>query len=334
MRGILAIPATLLLLLPAAVLYLNTALAQGEAVPAPPAPVEPPAVHVAVPEQPATPTAPPQDQMGTPQESGTQVASADRPPAWDKAPLLAEAVERAMSDFTGDFSVIVQQLESDLSWTYQPDQRYHPASTIKMPVTLYALEQYRAGKASWQDLIQYTAADFESPGGGAFETAPFGGLYPIENLVGRALKYSNNVAVNMLGRHFGWDQIRKWTTTIGGDLYREPDGSPRVTARSELGWWLHLYKLSQEDPQSAELLLQPLREVAYNGRITAGLPKGISHLHKFGSYNGSYHDGGIIYAETPYVLIVLTHGATEDQADAAIARLSAEVYKVMTSDKA
>lgn len=250
-------------------------------------------------------------------------------PVWEKAPALEQAVTRVMQDFSGDYSVVVHDLTSEEEWFINPYHRYHPASTIKMPVTLYALEQYRAGKLGWQDLITYTEADFESPGGGAFETSPFGGLYPVENLVGRALRYSNNVAVNMLGRHLGWENIRTWTRTINGDLMREPDGSPVVTAMSELGWWLHLEKLSRVDPKNAEMLLQPLREVAYDGRIAAGLPEGVKYLHKFGSNEGNFHDGGWIMSEKPFILVVMTQGGREDEADAYIAKVTAAIYDVM-----
>lgn len=343
MRTSLAIPAALLLLLPAVALYVNASLsrpqppAAAEAKPLPAA-VNPagetahrdspsaPALEQALPESPGQPAS----ADSQPASTGNQVAFSGTPSTWAKAPLLEAAMNEAMADFPGEYSVAVQDLKSGQRFTRNPDRRYHPASTIKMPVTLYTLEQYRAGKASWQDVIQYTPADFESPGGGAFETAAYYDWYPIENLVNRSLIYSNNVAVNMLGRHFGWANIEAWTRTIGGDLYRV-DGSPEITALSALGWWLHLYKLSQEDPESAELLLKPLGEVDYSGRITAGLPQGTAHLHKFGSYNGHYHDTAVIYGEQPYILVVLTHGAREDEADMAIARLSAAIFRVMTA---
>lgn len=253
--------------------------------------------------------------------------------AWRKAPLIEAAVARVMADFPGEYSVILHDLATGLQWAHNPNRLYHPASTIKLPVTLYALEQYRAGALGWQDLIEYTPADFESPGGGAFETAPFGGLYPVENLVNRALMYSNNVAVNMLGRHLGWGNIAVWTASIGADL-TWVDGRPQASALSELGWWLHLHRLAEEDSESAELLLQPLRDVAYDGRIGAGLPEGVPYLHKFGSYDGNFHDGGIVFAERPYILIVLTAGAEIHEADAAIAALSAELYEVMAAPEA
>lgn len=292
------------------------------AVVAPAAAVEAPAPEATLPSGPAATPAP--SPVVTPKP-------APAPSAWAKAPALASAVAEAMTGFSGEYSVAVQDLKSGEHWVLNGDQWYHPASTIKMPVTLYALDRYRAGKLSWQQGITYTEADYESPGGGAFETAPFGGVYPVENLVNRALMYSNNVAVNMLGRYLGWGNIREWSRTIDGELARLDDGTPQVKVTSELGWWLHLNQVSQEDPKTAELILTPLRNVAYDGRIPAGLPKSVSYLHKFGSYDGYFHDGGIVYAERPYALVVLTHGASEGEADEAIAQLSAAVYQVMNA---
>jgi len=332
MRVTRLIAATLLVVLPAAAVYGGGRLLLSEptsasgrtppVVQAEPGPGQ--TVETDVSPSPASPPVLP------PAPAVPVVVQAPKVPVWEKAPALEAAVAKAMDGFSGRYSVVVHDLKSGQRWMRGEQDRFHPASTIKMPVTLYAVELHRLGKLGWGDAIQYTQADFESPGGGAFETSPFGGWYPVENLVGRALRYSNNVAVNMLGRHLGWESIRAFTRSIDGELYREPDGSPSVTALSELGWWLYLEKLSREDPVFAEKMLQPLREVAYDGRIAAGLPDGVKYLHKFGSYAGYYHDGGWVMGEKPYLLVVMTAGGTEEEADTAIASVSAEVYKVMS----
>lgn len=324
MKKWVIVPAAVLLLLPAVVLWWEGGVRPANASPGRTSISR--TQHIPSSAQPVAEFAPP-----APAAPPVAAPRPDPISTWAQAPALKAAVDVTMANFSGRYSVIVQDLQTGERFTVNAQDRYHPASTIKLPVTLYALEQYRAGKLGWQDSIVYTEADFESPGGGAFETAPFGGVYPVENLVGRALRYSNNVAVNMLGRRLGWENIRTWTRSIGGDLYRRDDGTPEVTALSELGWWLHLDKVSRADPRPAELVLQPLREVAYNGRIAAGLPEGVNYLHKFGSYDGYYHDGGIVYTARPYVLVVLTGGAQEHEADSAIARLSAEVYKAMSA---
>ncbi|WP_043713256.1 serine hydrolase [Symbiobacterium thermophilum] len=243
---------------------------------------------------------------------------------------IAEAVSRAMADFPGEYSVALEDLLTGQRWLHNADRLYHPASTVKVPVALYALEQYRAGKIGWGDLIEYTEADVEPPLTGAFEAAEFGDLYPVQDLVHWALAYSDNVAVNMLGRRLGWGNIERWTETIGGRLTHE-DRLPRASALSVLQWWRHLHVLSLEDPERASLIVRPLLAATYRGRITAGLPDGVPHMHKHGSYEGSYHDSAIVYATRPYILVVLTEGAPLEEADAAIARLSAEIYRVMTA---
>lgn len=244
---------------------------------------------------------------------------------------LESTVAQAFQEFSGTWGVAVTDLQSGKLWAVRGDQRFHPASTIKLPVTLYAMTQEKAGLLHWDDAIQYTEADFESPGGGAFEQAPFGGWYPVENLVNRALIYSNNVAVNMLGRHLGWQKIRDWTKTIGGELYREEDGSPSTTPLSELAWWRYLYETSQKDPTTAALVLDPLHQVAYDGRIGEGLPPGTAYVHKFGSLEPFFHDGGIVWAKKPYALVIMTDGGTEEEADVYIAAVTKAIHGYMTT---
>ena len=124
--------------------------------------------------------------------------------------------------------------------------------------------------------------------------------------------------------------IELWTETIGGRL-RHENRLPLASARSVLAWWRHLHRLSLEAPEQATRVVRPLMEAPYRDRITAGLPEGVPHLHKFGSYKGNYHDSGIIYTTRPYILVVLTAGAPLEEADAAIARVYAEIYRVMAA---
>ena len=63
------------------------------------------------------------------------------------------------------------------------------------------------------------------------------------------------------------------------------------------------------------------------GRTSAGLPEGVPHLHKYGSYGGNYHGSGITYGGRPFILVVMTDGAPLAEADAAVARVTASVYR-------
>lgn len=246
-------------------------------------------------------------------------------------PLL-RALEEHFAAYPGRWAMVIVDLNSGERWEHNAQDRFHPASTIKMPVTLFALHQHMNGRLGWEELVTYLPEDFESPGGGAFETSPFYGKYPVSNLVHRALAYSNNVAVNMLGRTLGWQNVRDFTRTIEGELYRAEGGRPEITAASAAAWWLHLLELKESAPEQADLLLKSLGQVSYQARIAEGIPSGTSYLHKFGSYDGNHHDTGVVYGSTPYVITVLTAGMQEAEADRAIAGASRIVWNHFHSE--
>lgn len=221
--------------------------------------------------------------------------------------------------------MVVIDLKSGQRWERNANDRFHPASTLKVPVALYALSQYTAGRLDWQQPMTYTEADYESPGGD-LEDATVGTKYPVSTLIYQALAHSNNIALNILGRELGWQNIRDYAHAIGGDLEREDDGTPQATAASAAAWWRYLLDLKDKHPDQANLLLGPLAEADYNGRIAAGVPNGVSFLHKYGTYDGSYHDTGVVMGKKPFIIAVYTDGMTIDGADAAIADATRITY--------
>jgi len=70
-----------------------------------------------------------------------------------------------------------------------------------------------------------------------------------------------------------------------------------------------------------------LKRQKFNDRIPAGLPPGTTVAHKTGDITRICHDAGIVYAPTPYVLVVLVRGIDDQKKSAAvIADISKAVY--------
>jgi beta-lactamase class A len=254
------------------------------------------------------------------------------PEKGEVAPLWApldEAVRQVAAEFPGRLSVAAIDLTTNKRYDFRPRDPYLPASTFKLPVTLCTLEAIDRGELSWESTIEYTRDDYEPVGAGGFETAPFGGRYSVRNLVDRSLISSNNVAVKMLARQLTWDGLLACTKRIGGPVTRTPQGSTPVTAGDEAAWWLHLWQIHQQRPDLAEELLRPLRQVAYHGRIQAGTPAPGLVTHKFGTYAGYDHDGAIIWADHPYLLVVMTYGPSQARADEAIEQIAAAAWAAM-----
>lgn len=251
---------------------------------------------------------------------------ADLPDQWRE---LNEVVFGIAGDFPGRLSVVAVDLTSGSRYEFRGEDPYLPASTFKLPVTLCVLEEIAAGNLTWETLVTYTEEDAEPVGAGNFDTAAFGSRWSVRNLVDRSIISSNNVAVKMLARTLTWDGLLDCTTRIGGPVTRTVEGSTPVSASDEAAWWMHLWKTRLERPQLAEELLRPLRQVTYHGRIQAGTPRPDLVTHKFGSYAGYDHDGAIVWAERPYILVVMTHGSSEYQADLAIERIAAAAWNAV-----
>ena len=73
-----------------------------------------------------------------------------------------------------------------------------------------------------------------------------------------------------------------------------------------------------------------LERQKFNDAIPAGLPTlkpAIRVAHKTGNITRIHHDGGIVFARRPYVLVVLVRGIQEQKESAALmAAISRAVY--------
>jgi len=255
--------------------------------------------------------------------------SADVPGVWKS---LDKSVRSIAAGYQGRMSVVAVDLKSGARYEFRPHDRYYPASTFKLPVTLCVLEAIQRGELTWETAVEFTRADDDTVGQGGFATTKYGTWWPVRNLVDRSLISSNNVAVKMLARTLTWDGLKRCTEAMGGMVTRTEDGSTPVTAGDEAAWWMRLWTVQQERPAAAENLLRPLRQVPYWGRIQAGTPHPELVTHKFGTYPPYEHDGAIVWGKQPYILVVLTHGGSHDAADGAIAQVATAAWNsIMTA---
>lgn len=243
----------------------------------------------------------------------------DVPEVWRHLDTKVRSVAAA---FPGRLSVVALDLRAGARYEFRPNDRYFPASTFKLPVTLCVAEAIERGELAWDSLITFTPPDNDSVGQGGFATAPYGSRWTVRNLLDRSLIHSNNVAVKMLARTLTWEGLRRCTEQMGGPVTRTPTGSTAVSARDEAAWWSALWQMKQKRPELAENLLRPLRQSAYRGRIQSGTPRPDLVTHKFGTWSPYEHDGAIVWGGRPYVLVVLTYGGTEYQANVAIEQIA------------
>ena len=57
-----------------------------------------------------------------------------------------------------------------------------------------------------------------------------------------------------------------------------------------------------------------LTKTAFEDRLPAGLPRKVRVAHKIGTEIGSFSDAGIVFAERPFILVIMSKAARESEA--------------------
>ncbi len=131
-------------------------------------------------------------------------------------------------------------------------------------------------------------------------------------------KRSDNTVFKELVNKFGQDNLQKYIDSLG---LKNTSLEENLITPSEVGdIFLKLYK------DKNEKILNFLTDTIFEKWIRAGVPEDIKVSHKYGKEIGVVNDAGIIYSKSPFILVMMTQGVNEIEADRAIPELAKMIY--------
>jgi beta-lactamase class A len=214
---------------------------------------------------------------------------------------------------------------------HDPDRPIYPASMIKTPLAIAALAAVAAGNARLDEPIATRAANM------TFNDAPSplepGYRATLEELLGLMLRFSDNVATNVLFDRLGREAASHAIAALGfpGTAFRrklsgslplidDPEATGRNTHPAVEAAALFA-RIAIGAVPGAERVHALLHEQYWNDKLSAGLAPGDRFAHKTGDTDEVSHDGGILeLAGGPrYVLVVYTERASDAATDARFA---------------
>lgn len=226
---------------------------------------------------------------------------------------------------------------------------FHAASTMKVPVMIEAFRQAEEGRFSLDDPIAvtntftsivdgspYSMQVTEDSDGEVYKA--IGKTMTVRQLVTAAITVSSNLATNILIETLGAENVRKTVSRLDGDgmvVLRGVEDQKAfdkglnnaTTARALMALMAAIARGQAVSPAASRGMSDILRMQQFNDAIPAGLPADVPVGHKTGNITRIHHDAAIVYAETPYVLVVLTRGIAEQPKSAAlIAAISRVIY--------
>ena len=265
---------------------------------------------------------------------------------------LADAessIQKRIAASGAEVAVYFKTLDGRSDWSTRADDSFHAASTMKIPVMIELFHQVQQGKLKLDDALTVKNEFRSIVDGSSYSLSAAddsdSGLYQAEgqprslrDLCELMITSSSNLATNLLIEKLGVQNIRATVHRLGADgmnvLRGVEDGKAfekglnNTTTAKALALLLQAIADGHAvDPASCKEMLAILERQKFNEGIPAGLPSGIVVAHKTGEITKIHHDAAIVYANHPFILVILVRGLPDKKDSSALmADITRQLY--------
>jgi beta-lactamase class A len=267
---------------------------------------------------------------------------------------VAATLQERIAKSGAEVGVVFETLDGRLTWSSRGDDVFHAASTMKIPVMIELFHQVREGKVKLSDPLPIKNEFHSLVDGSVFTLKPaddsetdlytaLGQTRTLSQLCDLMVTVSSNFATNLLIQKLGIDNIRATVASLhaeGMDIKRGVEDQKAfdkglnntTTARGLATLLVAIANGKAVDADSSAKMVEILERQKFNEGIPAGVPKNIRVAHKTGEITKIHHDAGIVYADRPFVIVVLVRGMEDfKQSGALIADITRDLYQASQS---
>ncbi|MCL2456418.1 MAG: serine hydrolase [Defluviitaleaceae bacterium] len=224
-----------------------------------------------------------------------------------------------------NIAVFYRNLDTGYTYVHNPDRVFFAASLSKSNHALYTYALAERGEIDMYEVRTYTSRD-EWGGTGIMRFLPFGTTYTVRELLGFSIQESDNAAFRMLERLTNGAKFsyRDFVSEIGADSRMIRDVLAQNTHARDAGLFMQkIYDYVESESLFGHYLKFDMLNTAQTshpyftrwegsngvgGEINIRMIRADYPLaRKYGWARNAFHDAGIIYAPSPYILVVLSN---------------------------
>lgn len=241
-----------------------------------------------------------------------------------KSSEITQDFSNLVKDLKGVYSFSAYNLGSKQSYGVRENEVFPAASLMKLPVILTLYREAEAGRIDLETKYTLKKSDKQT-GAGTMRYQPDGAVYTYRKMVELMGKQSDNTAFFVIRTLLGDEKIQK---TISGLGMVKTSLANFETTASDIGLFFRkLYSGSVVTRQNRDEILGFLTETFDESRIPAGVPKGTRVAHKVGTDIGVISDGGIVFGQQPFVLVIMSKDVLEAEAKEVLPKISSAVWE-------
>ena len=248
-----------------------------------------------------------------------------------------------------EVAVAMKTLDGRNELLIDPDQKFHAASTMKVPIMIELFRQAEAGVLKLDEPLPIRNEFHSIVDGSVYQLsvgddsdtdvyAHVGKTMTLRELCEAMITVSSNFAANLLIERVGAGNVRKTVGRLGADGMLVLRGvedqkafdkglNNETTARALETLMLKIAQGQAVGPRADAEMAAILKRQKFHDAIPAGLPDGTVVGHKTGNITKIHHDAAIVYGPRPYVLVVLVRGIQDQKVSGPlIASISREIW--------
>ncbi|MQW22674.1 serine hydrolase [Lactococcus sp. dk322] len=224
------------------------------------------------------------------------------------------------------YSIYVKQIDTKFTAGVNQNEKMYSASLAKIPILYWTQKQINSGYASLSDGLRYDSkinsfyGSYQPQGTGNLPKTADDKVYSLQDVINRTVKLSDNVGSNLLA-YYETNQFSQAYQNAISKLAGEA-WNPKTREASAQMVGNVLEGLYEEGGASFDALFNTAFD---NVKIKAGVPSTVSVAHKIGSAGSENHDAAVVFASTPYILVIETTGGSDQQ----IQQISQDIYEVL-----
>jgi len=235
-------------------------------------------------------------------------------------------VEKMLENLIGDYSIWVEKIDNEAGFGINEEQVMAAASVIKLPILTVYYQAVDAGRIDSEETYILKDSDRFEYGSGSMQNQPTGTGYSYREIAKLTANQSDNMAAKLLTRFLGGENKVEGIVK-GWGLQETSIKNNEITAKEIGELFLRLYKGELLKDESRRELFNNLTDTVLEDRLPAGVPTGVRVVHKFGSEEGVVSDCGIVYADEPYIICVLSSEANDGEAEEVLPKISRVVWE-------
>lgn len=229
---------------------------------------------------------------------------------------------------SGVYGFSILNLVDDTKYGLFENESFQAASLIKLPLMSYVYELAEDDRLNLESIYTLTEED-KVGGSGSLQYAEAGTAKTFRELVELMGQQSDNTAFSILLTKVGEEKLQSYIDEIGMTHTRV--ATNQTTISDITLYFKKLWEKRLISEEHRDELLGFLTDTIYEEYLPSLLPDDIDVAHKYGRELHVINDAGIVFTGRPFVMVIMTKGVVEKEADQVFAELASLLYNYETS---